>query len=222
MDDGTHAGTERTGLSGAQSLFLSLYLVLLAFFIALVSLAPPESERIHAVVTSLTETFSGPGTIRPPDPYPSQSGRVVAPARQVTAEIGSLFQAEIPAAQVSEREGGTVLVATFTAEALFLPGTATLRPGREALFDRVIAALASPPAGQARAMDIALSTGGATDAALPEAGSLERSRAVALARLAYRRGAPPDSLSVGLSPGPLDRVTLTFRLAAPADDEGRP
>jgi hypothetical protein len=206
-DDGGQAG-----LGGARSLFLSLYLVLLAFFIALISLSSFEESRTRAVVDSLWSTFAGPrGTPRDMVP-PSRSGSLLGAARQFVVEAGELFASAIPAAKTRELSGGSVLEVTLSADILF-PGQGDQpRSARTDLVDRLVAALSASPAGIRRFLEIAVATGGASNAPMPEEGSLERRRAAALGAWFLTRGAPSDSLAVGLAPGPLGVVVLSFRV----------
>lgn len=203
------------GLGGARSLFLALYLVLLAFFIALISLSTFEDQRTRAVVDSLWATFAGPRATLPETGFPSRSGRVVAPARQMMAEVGPLFQTDIPAAQITERAAGEVLEVMLSAKALFEDDGPGLRPGRERLVDGIAAALAAAPGGLTRVMEALVTTGDASSAPLPEAGDLSLRRAAELGRVFLARGAPPNTLRVGVAPGPLSQVILTFRIAPP-------
>ncbi|AEO49369.1 hypothetical protein F11_14535 [Rhodospirillum rubrum F11] len=102
---------------------------------------------------------------------------------------------------------------------MFKPNEAALIAGRSAFLDRLGATLLSAPAGTYRHLEIALSTGGASDAPLPGAESLEQRRAATLAGALRARGVRPTGLAVGLVPGPLGLVTLTFRLL-PMPGEG--
>ncbi|WP_242520079.1 hypothetical protein [Rhodospirillum rubrum] len=206
------------GLGGGHSLFLSLYLLLLAFFIALVSVSIPEQPRAQAVVDSLTKTFSRFALART-DGMISERDAQAAAAGRFVAEAGALFQADLPGAQASRLAGGEVLDVILRADLLFKPNEAALIAGRSAFLDRLGATLLSAPAGTYRHLEIALSTGGASDAPLPGAESLEQRRAATLAGALRARGVRPTGLAVGLVPGPLGLVTLTFRLL-PMPGEG--
>jgi hypothetical protein len=211
--DGMHRdGEEQAGLGGSRSLFLSLYLVLLAFFIALISVSTFEEKRTRAVVDSLWSTFSGPKGTPRDLVLPSQSGLLLGAARQFFTELGGFFQAAIPAAKIKAMSGGSVLEVTLRGDALFRDNSADLRPGQFSFVDRLIAALSSAPAGVRRHMDVSLSTGGASNAILPGPASLEQRRAVALGTLLMGRGAPPDGLGIGLAPGPFGLIILSFRV----------
>ncbi len=211
--DGMHRdGEEQAGLGGSRSLFLSLYLVLLAFFIALISVSTFEENRTRAVVDSLWSTFSGPKGIPQDLVFPSQSGLLLGAARQFFTELGSLFQAAIPAAKIQEMTGGSVLEVTLRGDALFRENSADFRLGQFSFVDRLVAALSSAPAGVRRHMDVSLSTGGASNAMLPGPTSLEQRRAAALGALFMGRGAPPDALGIGLVPGPIGLIVLSFRV----------
>ncbi|ABC23632.1 hypothetical protein Rru_A2835 [Rhodospirillum rubrum ATCC 11170] len=118
------------GLGGGHSLFLSLYLLLLAFFIALVSVSIPEQPRAQAVVDSLTKTFSRFALART-DGMISERDAQAAAAGRFVAEAGALFQADLPGAQASRLAGGEVLDVILRAD-LFVQAERG-RPDRGAL-----------------------------------------------------------------------------------------
>lgn len=219
MDDLENAHQKRNEFEGDPSMYLSLYIILLTFFIALVSVSVPNMDRAQRVVDSVAGIFSVSGpSVFLEEADLSQSGRVLAVATHVFSDIGSLFQAEIPLAKIRERSPGRVLEASFPARELFLEGSAKVRPSRVRLMDRVLAALSyGAREGISRRMTITFATGESHQSAYPGADSLEHRRAVALGDLAYQRGAAAQTVEIGLAPGPIDRVTFTFRIGAVRD-----
>ncbi len=234
LDSNSHAG-----LGGPRSLFLSLYLVLLGFFVVLFSLSTLEETRTRAVVGSLTATFAGPQGPSLETAFPSRSGDVLGGARSMVVDMGALFQAEIPAVDVRVMSAGSLLVADLPARALFVPATDRLRPGHDALFDRIVAGLSRPPAGVRMTLSViglvpavevgAPVPGASADPAPdsgPDAGAMAATRlavkrAAALAQALHARGAPADVLSAGITEGSADRLSLRLTVIQ-GDEDGDP
>lgn len=214
MVDSGSKHQEEGGLEGASSMYLSLYIILLTFFIALVSISVPNIERTQRVVDSVSGIFSVPARssfLEEADL--SQSGRVLAIAGHVFADVGSLFQAEVPLAKINERSPGRVLEVSFPAREFFPEGSATVRSSRLRLIDGVIAALSyGSQEGITRRMTITFATGESAQAVYPGADSLEHRRAVALGALAYERGSATETVEIGLAPGPINQIVFTFRV----------
>lgn len=208
-----------TGL-GSISLFLSLYLLLLAFFIVLNALSTFEVVRSGAVMESLSTTFQGQGVPRAVSTFTGTEGSVVADARSFQQEITRIFQSELPVAKVRITEPGREMEAVFRADALFDDGVAEMRQPHWRLADRLAAALGSSPPGLAYEMEFR--HGSDYDSMRTPVGPqmLAVARGAAFARFLVSRGAPPGSLGVGVETGRRNDVRLVFRLIDP--QAGRP
>lgn len=215
MDDFETPPQDRSSDASAASQLLPLYLLLLAFFILLVSLSSSHSVRSKAVMDSLTSTFSAMMPAAPAGDPAAQDGGL-ALARSFQSEVGAVFSAQIPAAKVKVLKPGRLMEASFLADELFFPGTAELRPGQGPLLDRLAAALAAHPAGLRYEMDFILGVRGGE--AMPVAEGLQAARAGALARAMQQHGAPPGSLMVGLAKGDPDRARMEFRVDGTPED----
>jgi|APTNR8051073442_1049403.scaffolds.fasta_scaffold00606_20 hypothetical protein len=195
------------------SIFLGLYLLVLAFFILLVSLSTIEEMKARAVMDSLSATF---GKARP-------SGTSIGPGngdpallfeRDLTATFASL----VHVAEVEIVKPGRIMRARLPLAAVFADGAAELRPALDPLLDRVVAAVSSPPGGLVVSLELALAP--AADAA-----ELPAARADGFVREMLARGAPPDRLAIALAPRAEGDVWLTFAIEAPrrsAAGGGRP
>lgn len=187
------------------SIFLGLYLLVLAFFILLVSLSTIEEMKARAVMDSLSATF---GNARP-------SGTSVGPGngdpallfeRDLTATFASL----VHVAEVEIVKPGRIMRASLPLAAVFADDAAELRPALDPLLDRVVAAVSSPPGGLVVSLELALAP--AAEAAEP---GLPAARVDGFAREMLARGAPPDRLAIALAPHAEGRVWLTFAIEPP-------
>ncbi|MBI3451781.1 MAG: hypothetical protein HY057_02910 [Rhodospirillales bacterium] len=178
----------------ATPTLLGLYMLLLAFFILLVSMSTRVEHRANAVIEAVGTTFnSRPAT---------GDGRaaMVVPAGEAATlgflpEAGRLVAAAIPLARVDQLREGRHLRLSVPASELFASGAATLLPEAETLLRQIAALLAGRPAGMR--FDVEFLAGRDKDGDLAAAAS----RAAAVVRALQATGAPADSLAAGIVDG---------------------
>jgi len=218
---------------GSLSLFLALYLLLLAFFIMLNALSTLETRRASAVMDSLTTTFrAGPGAASTQG-GPQAPNTVPGPGRAAeafTAVIQDLFEGTIPSARVQQLLPGVALTLVVRTDSLFATGAARIRPAHVDLLDGIVAALAQAPAGARFELTALIQTeGGAVGLDQAEArplpvGSeaLAFRRATELARQMGARGAEPGTVVTGLATGDDAWMRLSFAVFETGQDQPEP
>jgi flagellar motor protein MotB len=180
---------------------LSVYLLLLAFFVVLNSISHVEAARTRAVSGSLNETFSVDG--RPDERtvlFTSDAGSAPRDAAMLT-RIGDLIRTELELVEARDVEPGRSMEITLPADVLFVPGRASIDPLRRPLIERIARSLADPLPGMRYDADIIVGTDGSA--------RLSTRRAAYLASIFTVAGAPPRSVSAGTdreSPGSLKLV----------------
>lgn len=202
---GGHATEEGDG-SSSLLLYLALFVLLLAFFILLNSLAGFDEQRTGRVLESVDKAFSLGTRLTGREGDRAREG-ALADAAAALRDLGDLFQAELPLEKREAPTAGGTLVVDLAIDDLFVPGTLALRSERAGLLHRIADVLAPRAAGvQVRA-----------DALFPADAAAQVPRAGALARELVGLGAPAAALSVGLEPGrPAGRMRLLFRIHDPA------
>lgn len=200
-------------------LFLSLFLLVLAFFILLVTISQPEKVKSSAVMDSLTSTFK---TVLPPNTDPTnfnaKDGDVLA-GEQFQGEITDLFTTQIQVAKVEIVQPGRLMRVTLPVRAVFAEGKTDIMPSIVPMLDRIVASLSARPPGLRYDMEFVSGAKYTAGTDLPVRPTLEMSRAGAFARAMLSRGAPPDSIAVGLRPGDPARLTIWFFVRS--EDETR-
>lgn len=179
------SGAAGTGARGVVTLYLSVFVILLAFFIVLYALSQSEPQQVHQVVSSVTETFRDrgqPGQALGMQP-PAGAERLVpdgaegkpfslflpgmraTPVPQTRVDPQSPYQRQLADAVVAAIPGARLLMladdgmeARMRVDALFFAEKAQIRPGREELVDRLVALLANPPPGLAYSMEFRVGT----------------------------------------------------------------
>ncbi len=212
MDDYEIIPRQPAAGGGGQTvtLFLGLYLLVLAFFILLVSISTPEDIKAKAVMDSLTSEFT---TIIPPSTdlsvFTSNEGEILA-GKRFQSQINDVFATALQAVKIKVVQPGRLMRVELTSRSLFLDGGASIRPGQYPLLDRLVATLSSRPTGMRYDMEFIIGSPYAVGKSLPIGQTLEMSRAGAFVREMLARGAPPDSVSIGIRPGDPDRIVIWF------------
>lgn len=198
-------------------LFLSLFLLVLAFFILLVTISTPEKVKSNQVMDSLTSTFKAvlPPTTDPTN-FNAKDGDVLA-GEQFQGDISKLFATQMQVAKVEIVQPGRLMRLTLPTDAVFVDGKIDLKPSVVPLLDRIVASLSDRPPGLRFDMEFVIGAKYTSKTNLPVRQTLEMARAGAFARAMSSRGAPPDSIAVGLRPGDPARIVMWF-FARSADD----
>jgi hypothetical protein len=178
--------------------FLSLFLVLLAFFIVLASVSQPEAGRVVKAITSVRASF-------PSDlPLGSSTGETtslfVEADRSLPERVGRLVEADLPVAPVRRDPSTGQIAAEAPLAALFEDARLSV-PG-QAFIRRVASFLAAPPEGTLLVVT----------ALVPNGDSLSAERATRIARSLVEEGAPAPTVTVGLERNPAGSVRFLFGL----------
>lgn len=217
----TTSAAEVRDTSAAAPLFLSLILLVLAFFIVMVSISRPDAERSARVINSIAGVFahesrSGAGAV----PEGAQRGDVVD-GEDFEQSLKRLFATELSIAEFKSVVPGRLLEVTLAGDDLFYRQEARLRPTATRLLDRLVAATTLRPKGPRVTVRSLISSPTSLDGNLlvaPPALALQR--AAALGERLVRRGLPRAQLAVGIWPDQHDRIVLVFSLAVAEGSPG--
>ena len=190
--------------------FLGLFLLVLAFFIMLVSISTFEEVKSSRVMDSLTSTFT---TVLPPtsDPvdFNAKDGDILA-GEAFQEQITSIFSTAIQVENIEVVQPGRLMRLQMRVNVLYLDGQTAVREDQYPLLDRIVAVLSNRPPGLRQDMEVIIGSRVTEGVSLPVGQTLEMSRVGALARLMVSRGAPPDAVSVGLKPGDPNEISIWF------------
>lgn len=193
-----------------SALFLSLFLLVLAFFILLVTISTLEEVKTKSVMDSLTSTFT---SIVPPstDPtrFKSKEGDLVA-GQQYQETVTDIFAAALQVAKIKVVHPGRLMQVRIPASTLFAEGEARIQANQFELLDRIVAAASGRPPGLRFDLEFVIGSRTREDGGLPQSQTLELARAGAFAREMSERGLPPDSIAIGIEPGDPNDVTMWF------------
>ncbi len=189
--------------------FLSLFLILLAFFILLNALATVEETKARKALTSVASTFRSVVDFETRAQLLISDLGPAPEAQKVMEALEQLWVTAVPIAKVEKLTNGQVMQMTIPVNQLFLGGKAVLRADRETLFGQTGLLLALKAKGGVTEAEVVFGTR-RTDGTLadPE-GRLAAERAGVIAGALVEHGAPPERLGVGLREA--DPATLRVR-----------
>ncbi|MBL4692316.1 MAG: flagellar motor protein MotB [Magnetovibrio sp.] len=199
------------GVDSTIALFLGLYLVVLAFFILLVSISSIEKTKSSKVMDSLSSTFT---SLLPPSAdlttFTAKDGDIIA-GQEFQQQVTGIYATVLGVDKVEIVQPGKQMRLLLKADSLFFDGEARIRPAIYPLLDRTVASLSNRPRGLRFDLEFMIGTPPSEDGkTMPVKQTLEVERAGAFARAMNERGIPPDSLSIGMRPGHLGEIVIYF------------
>jgi hypothetical protein len=215
--DTDEAATAASGRPlGAISTLVSLFLLLLVFFIVLFSISQVHQPRLDAVLTGIDDAFgrlpSGLGLLTRPIP-----GDADATPEGFVRAVGGLVAGFTPLNESPHpAPGGTLLEIDLAPEQIFQAGTGRLQPDAAAILGRLAVLLQRRlPGGPHYRLTLR--------EILPQGASDVNSAADRIAGFAaalFAKGCPADALAIGIEPGAAAAVRFEFALvgAAPEAD----
>ncbi|MFQ5535498.1 MAG: flagellar motor protein MotB [Sphingomonadales bacterium] len=191
-------------------LFVSIYLLLFAFFVVLNAISNTDTVRVEAALGSVNATFTPEKQPRSPLTDLLNAGDQVMGNDKFRDQVHGIFQSLLDSPDfIASRDGDTLRI-TLPAHYLFYDLSPRLREERADLLERLSAVLAMSPSGLRQEIQIMLGTG----ADLPEmrglATDLQVMRAGAFAAELTSRGTLANAITIGLTGGDPDAIHLTF------------
>ncbi len=205
-------------------LFVSLYLVVLAFFVMLNSIAEIQPKRTTKAIGSLKDVFSD---VKPPEeklpflpilqPIGTQlvAQNYFAPIADLAKEMLALVDAQI-------LEKGKRMLIVIPKTAFFIPETSDVSPVITAFLERLADELANlgvgSEIGAAYVIEFTIGSAEITTNATAQ-NNIDLSRAGNIGRFLINEGVPETSIFVGIGEEDVDSVTMTFVKRAAEGEE---
>lgn len=188
-------------------LFLGLFLLVLTFFILLVSISTVHVEKSNAVMSSLNSAFQITAVN---DPEQAQMENEVTQSVQLQDAVADIFATSLGIAKIEILQRGRLMRVQMQARAVFEDDSTEVRESMGQLFDRVIAAAKDRPQNLHFEIEAVMSLPAGERGAMPVAETLGMRRAGAFARALIDRGLPPGILAAGLYPAEEGLMDLWF------------
>ena len=191
QDELYHQPDDNSG--GSVALFLALYLLVLAFFILLVSISTVEEVKKQAAMESLSKTFN---TLA----VRETKSQIIA-GQKFQEQITNIFLSAIQVLSIDVVEPGRLMRVQIDSDILFESGEVKIRESIHTLLDRIVASLSARPPGFRYDMEFINGSSNRDLGSMSVGQTLEMSRAGTFVRSMLSRGVPPDSVAVGIKPG---------------------
>lgn len=189
-------------------LFLSLYLLLFAFFMVLISFSTFETSKRDAVVSSIQGVFattSGPS-------IENKLGGIYgteSQARRFQDAVTDIFDTAIPLSNIQIVVAGTRMDVDVPTQVFFNDDSVVVRDPLPML-DRVVATISSPPDGVVYELAIIGYVPGNQNDPLPTDMTSHVARVGNIARALDAKGMPPHAVSIGMERGSDRFVRFVF------------
>ncbi|MDE0809642.1 MAG: hypothetical protein OSB69_09990 [Alphaproteobacteria bacterium] len=198
---------------GSLPLFLSLFLLLLAFFIFLNSISSFEARKSDQVIASIRASFpgfgedgGGPGLL--------EGDRIGGIEQSVATRLNEAFSFSFPKLTLNVVDELERIYVDVPLERLFVPGASQARITLQVLSRRLAMVLADPALTSSLEVRIVFGHDGGGRLAKDRL-TLERASIVIDGMI--KAGSPRRNTSVGLEPGHLGFLRFGFRVMNGAD-----
>lgn len=197
-------------------IFISLYLILIAFFMVMNAISNQETARADAVIESLNTTFKNAFEARGETINFLQQPKTTAPNDEFVGSIEALQASIFALEDRFPSPGGNRFVVRIPTVLLFAGQSTKLRPDRVNVLEQLAELIASARPGEHRELTFffGLGDGGA--------GPVVRRRALMragdLARNFTKLGVPRGSVAAGINAGNPDEIAIALRAVAAGSD----
>lgn len=182
---------KRRFIDPTVGLFVSLYFILVAFFIVMNAISNQETARSVAVMESLEDAFERPYEQKAQAPGLIPPGRHMATDDAFIEEAGTLLAAWLAPVRGLPSDGGNDMAFEIKASRLFYMDDSRLSEQAPRIFSELATLVSSAPPGMRREIVFLFGQNG-------PAGSHALRRADALAKAMELSSVPARSLAVGL------------------------
>lgn len=209
--------TEDERGDSSVALFLALMLLVLAFFIIMVSISQIEIAKSKAALKSIASTFSKVAPTNTQLTFVSNSKGDEDVGQQFQKEVTNIFSTVIQVTSADVIKPGREMRVQLESDVLFEIGKAEVKETNYPFLDRIVATLSARPPGFRFDIEFIIGSYHQVGNVMPESQTLEMSRAGEFARAMLARGVPPDSVTVGINPGDPKKVTIWFYVRSSED-----
>ena len=191
---------------------LSLYLIILAFFILMNAISHPEAQRAKSVLDSIGATFKSFPRTLVTSLDQSAGGTGFSGAAGFEKSIRGLFESAFPLVRITSSVAYSQIEVTLPVESLFAPGRAKIRGGNEPILDRLAEILSRRTPGLRFELEALLSPPPLGSDSPHSDSALYVDRAGAIARELSARGVPPAHISAGVEGRDPEWLRLLFMI----------
>lgn len=211
MDQPRQAHRRSSGANG-NVVLISLYLLLLAFFILLNSMAKLEESRIEEAMGSVKAEFRPKLAIADAGPSVLNHNGLSPPVDNFHTEVKQFFEDSLPVDHIDPTQRGDIISFAIPIDDLFRPDQVVPRPRGRSFLDSMAGSLKRVRPGLRAEVEMVLGTGTSLPSGDENTGSFEMRRASSLAHALRRRGVAAAAMRTGLISGDPGQISFIFRM----------
>ncbi|MCF6216545.1 MAG: flagellar motor protein MotB [Emcibacter sp.] len=191
-------------------LFVSLYLIVLAFFVVMNSISNQDQNKVDAATESVTRAFKNPFEPEADFVDVAANEEAVTPNDEFHDQILGVFASLVGFDGKFATKGGDVVRVQFNPNDLFMDNSSEFQPNQQPFLKQLSFFLAGGRSSERREINFVISSG----MSLPQGPrywqDLTILRAGAFVHKLTQMNVAENQMSIGVVKGPKEQVTLTF------------
>ena len=192
------------------SLFVSLYLIILAFFMVLNSISNQSQTKVKSATDSVTRAFDNPFAPEAAFVEVTEEDEAQSPNDEFYEQLQGVFASLIGFEGKFPTQGGNTIRVEVNQNSLYLRDNYDFRENQQPFFNQLANFLQNESVGTVREIEYIVYSGERFPAGPEYWKNLSILRSGALVHKLTNMGVREDQLSIGVSPGDEDLVKVTF------------
>lgn len=191
-------------------LFVSLYLIVLAFFVVMNSISNQDQNKVNAAQESVTRAFKN--LYEPEADFVDATANIDSetPNDEFYDQIAGVFASLVGFEGRFPTSGGNILRVEFNSNDLFEDQSKEFRDNQKVFLDQLAVFLSEGRVSEKREMEIVMSSGKTFPEGPAYWDDTNILRAGAFVDRLKKLGVEENKLSIGITKGKKDKITLTF------------
>ncbi|MCF6195838.1 MAG: flagellar motor protein MotB [Emcibacter sp.] len=191
-------------------LFVSLYLIVLAFFVVMNSISNQDQNKVSAATESVTRAFKNPFEPEADFVDVSANQDALTPNDEFYDQILGVFASLVGFDGKFPTKGGNVVKINFEPSKIFEKDSNVFRPNQQAFLQQLAGFLKAGRDSEKREIDIVISSGKGLPKGPEYWKDITILRAGAFVYELKKMGVAEDKLAIGVVQGKDDMMVLTF------------
>ncbi len=192
------------------SLFVSLYLIILAFFMVLNSISNQSQTKVKSATDSVTRAFDNPFAPDADFIDVTEGENSQLPNDEFYEQLQGVFASLIGFEGKFPSQGGNTIRVEFAQSNIYEEQSSEFRPDQEAFFVQLANFLNNEGFGTVREIEYIIYTGDDFPAGPQYWNDVQILRSGAIIQKLTGMGVREDQLSIGVFPGPEDLLKISF------------
>ncbi len=207
----TNSGDKKPG-GDTTSLFVSLYLIILAFFMVLNSISNQSQTKVKSATDSVTRAFDNP--FAPDADFVDVTGddTNILPNDEFYEQLRGVFASLVGFEGRFPTQGGNVIRVEFDQSTLYQDESSEFKNNQQAFLTQLANFLNDEGFGTKREVEYIIYTGDQFPTGPNYWTDISILRSGALVSRMTQMGVREDQLSIGVAPGEVDKLEISFSI----------